>query len=221
MTLNLLRYLGLLALVAGTNAYSQQSQASDAACASLAKRSLPNTTITLAQVVAAGEFKAPTQGGQGGTGPQQGGPQGAPGGGPGQGGPGGGAPGGGPGGGVSASSLPAFCRIAASIKPTSDSDIRIEVFLPLSGWNGKFMGAANIGWGGSIQYGAMYLGLSQGYAVAATDTGHQGNDYGAFLIGHPEKLIDYAYRADHEMTVKAKALVKAFYGADPDRKSVV
>jgi len=70
--------------------------------------------------------------------------------------------------------------------------------------------------GGAINYAGLLSGLQQGYAVANNDTGHQDNG-GQFAVGHPEKLIDYAYRADHEMTVDAKAIVKAFYGADPGK----
>src|SRR5262245_14466024 len=46
--------------------------------------------------------------------------------------------GGGRGGGANFSDLPAFCRVTATLKPTTDSDINIEVWLPASNWNGKF-----------------------------------------------------------------------------------
>jgi feruloyl esterase len=111
---------------------------------------------------------------------------------------------------------PAFCRIAAALKPSADSEIRIEVWLPPSGWNGKFLGVGSFGWGGSIMYSGMLAGLGEGYAVANTDAGHQGGN-GEFVLRHPEKLIDYAYRAVHEMTVDAKAIIEAFYGAAPSR----
>jgi len=111
------------------------------------------------------------------------------------------------------SSLPAFCRVAARLKPTSDSDIGIEVWLPASGWNGKFLAVGSGGWGGSIAYDAMVEALRRGYATSATDDGHSGSS-GSFLMGHPEKFVDFAYRAEHEMTVEAKALIKAFYGRD-------
>lgn len=124
---------------------------------------------------------------------------------------------------VDTKSLPAFCRIAATLKPSSDSSIRIEVWLPTSGWNGKFLGLGNGGMAGSIVYaGGMALGLTDairlGYAAANTDAGHDSatdKTEGSFLLGHPEKLIDFGYRANHEMTLKAKALVKALYGKAP------
>jgi tannase/feruloyl esterase len=109
--------------------------------------------------------------------------------------------------------LPAFCRVAATLRPTADSAIGIEVWLPASGWNGKFLAVGSGGWGGSIAYNAMEDALVRGYATAATDDGHRGGG-AAFVVGHPEKLIDFAYRAEHEMTVRAKALINAFYGRD-------
>src|SRR5271170_1937268 len=90
--------------------------------------------------------------------------------------------------------LPSFCRVAASLKPTADSDIRAEIWLPISGWNGKFVAVGNGGWGGSISstaYDDMADALRRGYATSATDDGH--TDRGAsFVMGHPEKFIDFA-----------------------------
>jgi feruloyl esterase len=110
--------------------------------------------------------------------------------------------------------LPAFCRVTASITPTSDSDIAIEVWLPAAGWNGKLQSVGNGAWAGVIGYPALGAALAKGYAAAATDTGHIGNT-ASFVPGHPEKLVDYGYRAVHEMTVAAKAIVTAFYGSGP------
>jgi feruloyl esterase len=109
---------------------------------------------------------------------------------------------------------PAFCRIRASLRPSADSDIRVEVWLPAQGWNGKFLAVGSFGWGGAIMVGGLLDGLAHGYAVANTDTGHQG--MGAdFALGHPEKLIDYAWRADHEMVRYAKTLIRQRYGRGP------
>jgi feruloyl esterase len=110
--------------------------------------------------------------------------------------------------------LPAFCRVSATLKPSSDSDIKIEVWLPVGGWNGKFQGVGNGGWAGVISYSALAEGVRRGYATASTDTGHVGAT-GSFAIEHPEKLIDFGYRSEHEMTVKGKAITEAFYGSAP------
>jgi feruloyl esterase len=112
--------------------------------------------------------------------------------------------------------LPAFCRVAATLAPSSDSDIRMELWLPMAGWNQKFQGVGNGGWAGSITYGAMAAALRRGYATSSTDTGHQGPVTSAeFALGHPEKMVDYAWRSEHELTVKSKAIIKAFYNQDP------
>ncbi|HLH01080.1 MAG TPA: DUF6351 family protein [Bryobacteraceae bacterium] len=136
-------------------------------CEALANLSLPQTTITSAQSVAAG-----------------------------------------------AGSSVAHCRVAATLRPSSDSDIKIEVWMPVSGWNGKYQAVGNGGWSGSIATGAMRAALAEGYATSSTDTGHEGAS-ASFALGHPEKLVDYAYRSEHEMTVKAKAIIQAFYGNAP------
>src|SRR6266849_1282775 len=88
---------------------------------------------------------------------------------------------------------------------------QIEVWMPASGWNGKLQSVGNGGWAGSISYPAMAEALRGGYATASTDTGHSGGGAN-FALGHPEKVIDYAYRSEHEMTAKAKAIVAAYYG---------
>jgi feruloyl esterase len=112
--------------------------------------------------------------------------------------------------------LPAFCRVTARLTPTSDSDIRVEVWLPLSGWNRKVLAAGNGGLGGAISYAALAAAVRTGYAAAGTDTGHVGGN-ADFVPGHPEKLVDFAYRAIHEMTVAAKVLATAHYDARPAR----
>jgi feruloyl esterase len=110
--------------------------------------------------------------------------------------------------------LPAFCRVALTMMPSSDSDIKVEVWLPSSNWNGKLQAVGNGGWTGSIDYNALGRALAKGYAAASTDTGHQGSR-ADFAIGHPEKMIDFAFRAVHEMTVESKLVVAAFYGGQP------
>ena len=118
---------------------------------------------------------------------------------------------GGRGGGNAYASLPLFCRVQATLTPSSDSDIKVEVWLPQVGWNGKFQAVGNGGWAGTIPYSAIAGALQSGYAAAGTDTGHTGGN-GDFALGHPEKMIDFGYRAMHEMTVYAKAVVATFYG---------
>ena len=156
------------------------AQAAAAPCEMLTSLSLPNTRVTLAQNVAAGQFTPPE--------------------------------------GVRAvpvfKELPSFCRVAATLTPSGDSDIKIEVWLPAAGWNGMLRPTGNGGWAGSIGFGEMANLVREGYATGGTDTGHTGFT-GSFLIGHPEKAIDFGYRAYHEMTVAAKAIITGFYGSGP------
>ena len=119
---------------------------------------------------------------------------------------------------------PAFCRVAVASKPTADSDIKIEVWLPAStppqrgsrvggpgGWNGKLLAVGNGGWAGTISYPALAGAIALGYAGASTDTGHS-TPGASFAAGHPEKLADFAHRSLHEMAVHAKAVTAAYYG---------
>ncbi len=159
-----------------------------ASCEALSKLALPQMAVTTAQAVAAGSFTAPGPARAGSAAPA--GPARV------------------------FTTLPAFCRVAATLTPTSDSDIKIEVWLPASGWNGKFQAVGNGGWTGSIPYPSLAAAVAGGYAAAGTDTGHVGNT-ASFALGHPEKVVDFGYRAVHEMTVKAKAVIDSFYGARP------
>jgi len=112
--------------------------------------------------------------------------------------------------------IPAHCRVRMTLTPSSDSLINMELWMPVQSWNGKFMGVGNGGFAGSIQgvTNEMPQALRLGYATAGTDTGHQ-EQGGAWAIGHPEKMIDFAYRSTHEMTVKAKQIIQAFYDRSP------
>src|SRR5947199_8903563 len=115
-----------------------------ASCESLKSLALPDTTVTRAESVAAGEFKMPEGAMLPGKPPPN------------------------------LSRLPAFCRVAATLAPSKDSEIRIEVWMPASDWNGKFQAVGNGGWSGNIVYGSLVRALEHGYATASTDTGHEG-----------------------------------------------
>jgi tannase/feruloyl esterase len=160
--------------------------AAAASCEALASLKLPHTTITLAQAVEPGKLTLAAS-------------EALP-----------------PPAAAALAALPAFCRVAATIAPSSDSDIKIEVWMPASGWNGKLESLGNGGWSGAIAYPSLAAALRRGYAAASTDTGHAGSALdGSFALGHPEKLVDFAWRSEHEMTVDAKAIVAAFYGDGP------
>ena len=162
-----------------------------ASCESVASLALPDGKITSATLVAAGAFTPPMGGG-----PLMGGPGGL----------------------AVFKAAPAFCRVTATLTPTPDSDIKIEVWMPAENWNGKLVGIGNGVWAGSISYSALAEPLARGYATVATDTGHVGSGMdGKFAVGHREKLVDFGYRAVHEMTVKAKAIIAGYYGRKEQR----
>lgn len=176
-----LPFLAFLTLAAAPP--PSDSVAAAASCESLASLSLPHTTITRAQLVPAGQFAGTPAGIL-----EPGAPSNRP-----------------------YNALPAFCRIAATLAPSSDSDIKIEVWMPAETWNGKLQAIGGGGWAGQISVQQLAVSVGRGYAATMTDTGHSGGS-GSFAFGHPEKLVDFAYRAVHEMTVAAKVMLQAFYG---------
>jgi feruloyl esterase len=106
--------------------------------------------------------------------------------------------------------------VTATLKPTIDSNIKIEIWMPATAWNGDLESVGNGAWAGSISYRDLATAVTAGYAAASTDTGHS-ETTAAFVVGHPERLIDFAYRAIHEMTAAAKAVTAAYYGMSPAR----
>ena len=107
--------------------------------------------------------------------------------------------------------LPAHCRVAATLTPSADSHIEMELWMPAEDWNGKFEAVGGGGWAGTISLEAMATALQEHYASASTDTGHKGGN-ADFAYQHPEKIVDFGYRAIHEMTAKSKAILAAYYG---------
>ncbi len=108
-----------------------------------------------------------------------------------------------------------FCRIIGHVNPVPDSRIGFEVWMPPADkWNNRFLTTGNPAFEGAIKYQGLAASLGKGYATASTDTGHldPGHEWG---MGHPERLIDWAYRAVHETTVVAKHLIETFYGQPP------
>jgi len=157
-------------------------------CEALAKLNLPNVIITTARAEAAGQFGGPRH----------------------------------PFTGADLTpfykTLPAFCRVVAKAHPSSDSDITIEVWMPLDNWNGKLQGLANGGFAGAINYLELGASLQHGYVATGTDTGHAGSPIdAAWALGHPEKIMDFGHRGIHEMTRVAKLVIPQFYGSAPKR----
>ena len=117
------------------------------------------------------------------------------------------------------SNLPSFCRIAATLRPSPDSDINVEIWLPQGmAWNGRFVGTGNGGYAGAIDYGELAGALQLGFAVANTDMGTAPATAldGKPITGRPEKWIDWGFRSTHLMTVAAKLVVQSYYGRAAD-----
>jgi len=180
------------AVLLSCGAYGQEAASGMHSCEGLAQLELPEAKILLAQTVAAGAFTPPSN-----LSPRIAGDP------------------------SFYKMLPTFCRVVAEATPSADSSIKIEVWMPVNGenggdWNGKLQGRGNGGFSGEIGYQQLGIGVSQGYAMAGTDTGHSGDaTYANWALGHPEKVADFGYRGIHEMTRVAKAAVKAYYSKDP------
>ena len=111
--------------------------------------------------------------------------------------------------------VPSYCSVTAHSHPTSDSDITIGIALPEENWNGKYLQLGNGGYAGEVP--SLTAGVTAGYATAGTDDGHQdpnGLD-ASWALGHPQKIIDFGYRALKETTDTAKAVIATFYDRRP------
>ena len=110
--------------------------------------------------------------------------------------------------------VPEACRVAATLRPSSDSEIRMELWMPTSDWNGRYQAVGNGAFNGNINIQSINQALVRGYAASSTDGGHTGGG-AAWALGHPEKAIDFGYRAMHETAEASKKIIAAFYGSAP------
>lgn len=178
-------------LLAGARAIGQTAAGPPAvadSCQRLASLAIPNANITMASVVAAGTFNGPPNAYTGQD--------------------------------LSAfyRRLPGFCRVVLHAHPSADSDIAIEAWMPLAGWNGKLQGIGNGGFAGQIDDFELGAGVAKGYATVATDAGHAAPVWDAsWALNHPEKVADFGHRGIHEMTRVARLLTAQYYGSAPRR----
>jgi len=115
--------------------------------------------------------------------------------------------------------LPSFCRVVTVTKPA----VRVETWLPMTTWNGKFQGVGNGGTAGIISYSALATGIRRGYATSSTDTGHVSKDSAdsSWALGRPDLVADFGHRGLHVMTESGKALTKTLYATPPTRSYYV
>jgi feruloyl esterase len=111
-----------------------------------------------------------------------------------------------------------LCRVAGTSKPSSDSNIKFEVWIPTNEhWNGKYEQIGNGGFAGTIWVPYIADAVSRGYAAAATDDGTSGPPLGAAtFIGHPDVLKDFGYRALKVTTDNSKAIIRRLTGKNPN-----
>jgi len=174
----------LVAWVAGAR------PAAAASCESLARLSLPDVRVDVAEPVAAGAFQpAP------GAIPN---PAAAP----------------------RFADLPPFCRVVATARPKSEAPVTIEVWLPTTRWNGRLRGVGNDGFynAAPVTLGGLADGLRAGDVSVGSDGGRKGD--ASYILRQPEQLTNFSYRAAHEMTAAAKALAAALYGKPPSFAAV-
>jgi feruloyl esterase len=172
--------------VAAQTSVSAPGAGSSDKCAQLTHLTLPSASITTAKTYAAGTFVGPPEYFTGAD--------------------------------LSAfySKLPEFCRVIVDAKPSADSDIKIEVWMPIDEWNGRLQGTGNGGFAGQIALDELGALMAKGYAATATDAGHTGSPVDAtWALGHREKVIDFGHRGIHEMTRVARLVVEQFYGSAP------
>ena len=107
------------------------------------------------------------------------------------------------------------CRVLAIVNhPPANDSVKVWVALPVENWNGRFEGTGGGGFAGGAQF-SLPEPVSQGFAAAATNTGHEGGS-GAFALDSGrlnwQLIQDNAYLGIHDMTIVGKALVNSFYG---------
>jgi Tannase and feruloyl esterase len=122
--------------------------------------------------------------------------------------------------------LPAFCRVRGEMEGRTGADgkhygIQFELNLPQN-WNGKFLFQGGGGLDGVLRpatgniplsHASAVSALVRGYAVVATDGGHQGMD--ASFGAEQEARLDYAYRELGITAEVAKELIDQYYGREP------
>ena len=177
----------LLAALGAKSCYASQ-YATAATCESLSRLTLPHAKITRAQTIKDGSFTVP-------------------------------------GGSSKLDHLPPFCRVAITSSPTVDSLVHIEVWIPLGkAWNGRYLQSGCAGFCGIELYSSLAFSVRRGYAGAITDDGDANRSSGpgapsfadgSFALKHPQKVLDYGYRALKETTDDAKMVLAALRRGEP------
>ncbi len=109
----------------------------------------------------------------------------------------------------------AFCRVQGVARPSSDSEIKWEVWLPLNDadWSGRMKVNGTGGYAGATPYARLAQDIGDGFVTAGSNMGHDGGESASWTLGHPEKVKDWGLRAHYSVGTAAKALAAAYFGS--------
>lgn len=114
--------------------------------------------------------------------------------------------------------VPASCRLVGVARPTADSQVGIELWLP-DGWNGRYSQLGNGGFAGNIDEASLANEIRRGNAAGMSDTGHKASQFDAsWALGHPEKIVDYGYRSIKVTADAAQLMIADYYGRPARRR---
>ena len=108
-----------------------------------------------------------------------------------------------------------FCRVQGVARPSSDSEIKWEVWLPLgtADWTGRMKVNGTGGYAGATPYARLVQDIGDGFVTAGSNMGHDGGESASWTLGHPEKVTDWGLRAHYSVGTAAKALAAAYFGS--------
>src|SRR6266446_8767903 len=107
-----------------------------------------------------------------------------------------------------------FCRVQGTARPTSDSEIKFEVWLPptVGAWTGRMKVNGTGGYAGATPYARLAQDVGDGFVSAGSNMGHDGGESATWTLGHPERVKDWGLRAHYSVGTAAKALAGAYFG---------
>src|SRR3954465_11104974 len=107
-----------------------------------------------------------------------------------------------------------FCRAQGTARPSQDSEIKFEVWLPATAaaWTGRFKQNGTGGYAGATPYARLAQDIGDGFVTAGSNMGHDGGENASWTLGHPEKVKDWGLRAHYYVATAAKTLSSAYFG---------
>lgn len=108
----------------------------------------------------------------------------------------------------------AMCRVQGTARPSADSEIKFEVWLPdtAAAWTGRMKVNGTGGYAGSVPYARLGQDVGDGFVSAGSNMGHDGGEAASWTLNRPEKVKDWGLRAHYSVATAAKALAAARFG---------